>query len=69
MALDPTADAPPATELSFGIPAMLLAVISAGLPTGGELAPLLEHYLEPVIRLAGAQADTCLVRRASSVCR
>lgn len=57
---DGTPDRPDATA-----PAMhrqLLGEIAAGLTTGdGELGPLLQRFLEPIMRLAGAQAGAVRV--------
>lgn len=39
----------------------ILADITAGLATGGELGPLLERFLDPIMRLAGAQAGALRV--------
>jgi len=50
-----------ATNPNTAPAAGLLAEIAAGLATGSDLAPLLERFLEPVVRLAGAQAGAVRV--------
>ncbi|HSM20913.1 MAG TPA: hypothetical protein VK876_01760, partial [Rubrivivax sp.] len=49
----PADPAPPATTL--------LAEITAGLSTGRDLGDLLHRFLEPVVRLAGAQGGAVRV--------
>jgi len=39
----------------------ILVEITAGLATGNDLGALLEHFLEPIVRLAGAQAGAVRV--------
>lgn len=55
VATEPTADAPTTSETS------LLAAITAGLATGGDLAMLLQRFLNPIVQLAGAQAGAVRV--------
>ena len=47
------------------MPTVLLAEIAASLATGGDLAQLLERFLEPVMRLAHAQAGAVRVLSAA----
>lgn len=55
------APTPPTTETTA-----LLGAIAAGLATGGDdLGPLLERFLEPIMRLAGAQAGAVRVLSAA----
>jgi len=59
--LDRTIKISPEAASEVGI----LAEITAGLATGGDLETLLQHFLEPVVRLAGATAGAVRVLSAS----